>query len=168
MAKPTLKTYIEAGAQFTEMPRQQAEAFVKGLVKSGDVRRRDAEVLLQTLLARGRETSDRVATLVQAEMAKQVKVMSERFEDLEGRLEALSALMRISVGGGDGGVPAAEDVTTAGPAAASEPAAASTAGSSGEAPTEQPAAKKSGTEKSGAKKSAAKKSAAKKSGAKKS
>ena len=46
--KSTLKSYIEAGAQFTEMPRQQAEAFVKTLVKSGDIRRRDAEQLMQT------------------------------------------------------------------------------------------------------------------------
>jgi polyhydroxyalkanoate synthesis regulator phasin len=113
MAKSTLKSYIEAGAQFTEMPRQQAEAFVKGLVKSGDIRRRDAEVLLQRLLARSRETSDRITELVQAEVARQVQAMSERFDDLEGRLEALTASFRISVGGGARATPAVDDVTTA-------------------------------------------------------
>ena len=54
MAKPTIKSYVEAGAQFTEMSRQQAEAVVKRLVKSGDVRRRDTEHMVQTILIRGR------------------------------------------------------------------------------------------------------------------
>jgi polyhydroxyalkanoate synthesis regulator phasin len=151
MAKSTLKNYIEAGAQFTEMPRQQAEAFVKGLVKSGEIRRRDAEVLLQTLLARGRETSDRFTALVQAEVARQVTAMSERFDELERRLEALSASIRSSVVGD--GVSTAAD-------AEPEPAAMPVA--------EQLVAETSGAEKSAANKSAVKKSATKKSGAKKS
>jgi len=166
MAKSTLKSYIEAGTQFTEMPRQQAEAFVKGLVKSGDIRRRDAEVLLQTLLARGRETSDRVAGLVQAEVAKQVQALSERFDDIEGRLEALTASFRISVAGGARSTPAAADVTTTGGAADHEPARAadSTTETTGDgSPTKPSAPKKSSAKKSGAKKSAAKKSGAKKS-----
>jgi polyhydroxyalkanoate synthesis regulator phasin len=171
MAKSTLKSYIEAGTQFTEMPRQQAEAFVKGLVKSGDIRRRDAEVLLQTLLARGRETSDRVAGLVQAEVAKQVQALSERFDDIEGRLEALTASFRISVAGGARSTPAAADVTTTDGAADHEPASAagSTTETTGDAsPTKASAPKKSSAKKSGAKKSAAKKSGAKKSAARKS
>jgi polyhydroxyalkanoate synthesis regulator phasin len=170
MAKSTLKSYIEAGTQFTEMPRQQAEAFVKGLVKSGDIRRRDAEELLQTLLARGRETSDRVAGLVQAEVAKQVQALSERFDDIEGRLEALTASFRISVAGGARSTPAGADVTATGGAADHEPApAGSTTETTGDAtPTKASAPKKSSAKKSGAKKSAAKKSSAKKSGAKKS
>jgi len=173
MAKSTLKSYIEAGTQFTEMPRQQAEAFVKGLVKSGDIRRRDAEVLLQTLLARGRETSDRVAGLVQAEGAKQVQALSERFDDIEGRLEALTASFRISVAGGARSTRAAADVTTTDGAADHEPASAagSTTETTGDAsPTKASvsAPKKSSARKSDAKKSAAKKSGAKKSATKKS
>ena len=39
MAKP-MKNYAEAGAHLTEMTKQQAEAFVKSLAKSGNIRRR--------------------------------------------------------------------------------------------------------------------------------
>src|SRR5262245_50510892 len=159
MAKTSLKSYIEAGAQFTEMPRQQAEAFVKGLVKSGEIRRRDAEVLLQTMLARGRETSDRISALVQAEVAKQVQAMSERFDDIEGRLEALSASFRISVGGGARATPAVDDVATASPSADAEPPmnADATTATAGANPPKQSAAKQSAAKQSSGKKSAAKK-----------
>jgi polyhydroxyalkanoate synthesis regulator phasin len=178
MAKSTLKSYIEAGAQFTEMPRQQAEAFVKGLVKSGDIRRRDAEVLLQTMLARGRETSDRITALVQAEVAKQAKAMTERFDDLEGRLEALTASIRISIGGGAATTPTLEAEPSAGVSAGTEPSTATTDDTTGDTTgdtatatqpaSKQPDATKSPAKKSGATKSPAKKSGGKKSGAKKS
>jgi len=179
MAKSTLKSYIEAGAQFTEMPRQQAEVFVKGLVKSGDIRRRDAEQLLQTLLSRGRETTDRVAALVQAEVARQMAALAERFDDIEGRVESMAASMRITVSGGggarqseagavpvptsssDASAPAAPAAAVDQPASQQKPAAKKSA-------AQKSAAQKSGAKKSGAKKSAAKKSGAKKSGAKKS
>jgi polyhydroxyalkanoate synthesis regulator phasin len=178
MAKSTLKSYIEAGAQFTEMPRQQAEVFVKGLVKSGDIRRRDAEQLLQTLLSRGRETTDRVAALVQAEVAKQMTALAERFDDIEGRVESMAASMRSSEAAGAPVPTSSSDTSTSAaptPAAGDQPdlnqSAPPKAGvkkSAGKKSSAKSGAKKSGAKKSGAKKSGAKKSGAKKSGAKKS
>jgi len=168
MAKSTLKSYIEAGAQFTEMPRQQAEVFVKGLVKSGDIRRRDAEQLLQTLLSRGRETTDRVAALVQAEVARQMAALAERFDDIEGRVESMAASMRITVSGGGGARPS--EAGDAPVLASSSDASAPAAPGAVDQPASQqkPAVKKSSAKKSAAKKSGARKSAAKKSGGKKS
>lgn len=158
MAKSTIKSYIEAGAQYTEMPRQQAEALVKSLVKSGDVRRRDAEQLLQTMLSRGRETTDRMSTAVQAEVAKQVKALSERFDEIETRLELLAASIKSGFTG-DHSTPPAASASTERTAAAGEPA---------EPTSPKPAAKKSGTEKSTTKKSTTNKSTTKKSTTKKS
>ena len=164
MAKPTIKSYVEAGAQFTEMSRQQAEAVVKRLVKSGDVRRRDTEHMVQTMLIRGRETSERISAIVQTEVAKQLKALSERFEDVEGRLESLATSIRGGILGGAG--PVTGSTTAPQPA----PATSSVADSATPAAPGKSAAKatKTATKKSGAKKSGAKKSSAKKSGAKKS
>ena len=179
MAKPTIKSYVEASAQFTEMSRQQAEAVVKRLVKSGDVRRRDTEHMVQTILIRGRETSERISAIVQTEVAKQLKALSERFEDVEGRLESLATSIRGGIVGASGTVtgsttapqpaPAAPSVAdTATPAAPSKSAAKK----STKAATKKSSAKKSSAKKSSAKKSSAKsgatKSSAKKAGAKKS
>ena len=160
MAKPTIKSYVEAGAQFTEMSRQQAEAVVKRLVKSGDVRRRDTEHMVQTMLIRGRETSERISAIVQTEVAKQLKALSERFEDVEGRLESLATSIRGGILGGAG--PVTGSTTAPQPA----PATSSVADSATPAAPGKSAAKKStktATKKSGAKKSGAKKSAAKRS-----
>ena len=114
MAKPTIKSYVEAGAQFTEMSRQQAEAVVKRLVKSGDVRRRDTEHMVQTMLIRGRETTDRISAIVQTEVAKQLKALSERFEDVEGRLESLATSIRGGIVGAAGTVTRLDERTTTG------------------------------------------------------
>jgi polyhydroxyalkanoate synthesis regulator phasin len=180
MAKP-IKSYVEAGAHFTEMTKQQAEAFVKSLAKSGDMRRRDAEQLLQMMVSRGRETTDRMAALVQGEVAKQLKALSERFDDVEGRLESLASSIK------DGIVGAASQMTgsVSAPAPAPKPSASATSHATApkaaantttkkagakkvSKPAKKSGAKKSGTKKSGATKSGAKKSGAKKSAAKKS
>ena len=159
MPKSPIKNYVETGAQFTEMTRQQAEALVKRLVKSGDLRRRDTEHMVQTVLSRGRETTDRLSTLVQTEVAKQLKALSERFEDVEGRLESLATSIRGGIIGTAG----------TGETSAPQPAAStsSVSDTSTTAAPEKPKAKKSTAKKSGAKKSGAKKKSAKKSGAKK-
>jgi polyhydroxyalkanoate synthesis regulator phasin len=136
----TLKSYIDAGVQFTEMSKKQAEALVRSLVKSGEVRRKDAEQLVQSLVARGKETTDRISETVQEEVAKQMKAFSARFDDLEGVVESLAASLGVTKASGPQPAPA---------------------------PT-QPAAKKTATKKTATKKTATKKKAAKKSTAKKS
>jgi polyhydroxyalkanoate synthesis regulator phasin len=174
MAKSTIKSYVEAGAQFRELSRQQAEAFVKNLVASGDIRRRDAEQILQTMLTRGRETTSQLTALVQSEVAKQLSALFERFEDVESRLESLAASLRDGLTGAGGAAP-----TPTRPAPGSESSSAtsapqhttaqkSEAKKSTKKSTKKASAKKSAAKKTSAKKSAAKKSAAKKLAAKKS
>ena len=171
MANSTLKNYLEAGMQFTEMSKKQAEAFVSNLVQSGDVRRKDAERMVESVIRRSRETSERLAAVVQAEVAKQLKAFSARFDEVEQRVEAMAA----SVIGGTGVASSGASRTSA---AASAPAAATTGGaktsSAKKSAAQKSTAKKSGAKKkstatkSGAKKKASAKSTAKKSTAKKS
>ena len=145
MANSTIKKFLDAGVQFTEMSRKQAEGLVKSLVKSGELQRKDAEKVVGQLLERGRETTERVAQLVQAEVSKQVSAFSERFDEVEDRVEALAEMLEARV------------KRSAKPSAPAEPAAAPVV----KAPAKKAAAKKAAS-KTAAKKTAARKTAAKK------
>ncbi|HUF83613.1 MAG TPA: hypothetical protein VMQ81_03370 [Acidimicrobiia bacterium] len=152
MAKSTFQKFLEAGAQFTDMSKRQAESLVKNLVKEGEVRRKDAEQTVQTLLDRGKATAEHVAALVQKEVAKQVGAFSERFDEVEDRVEALAARLHQA--------PRAAKKSTAKKSTAKKSTAKKTA-------AKKTAAKKTAAKKSTAKKTAAKKTAAKKTTAKK-
>jgi polyhydroxyalkanoate synthesis regulator phasin len=168
MTKSTIKSYVEAGTQFTEMSRQQAEAFVKNLVAAGDIRRRDAEQMLQTMLSRGRETTSQLTALVQSEVAKQLSALSERFEDVESRLESLAASLRDGLMGDGGGGPTGRSPAPEPSSATSAPPHTTAQKSGAKKSGAKKSATKAGAKKSASKKSATKKSAAKKSSAKKS
>ena len=73
MAKSTFQRLIDAGVEFTNITRKQAESIVKQMVKAGDVRKSDADKAVQELLSRGRETSDKWNETVQRELTRQVK-----------------------------------------------------------------------------------------------
>src|SRR5688500_343990 len=93
MEIPSIQQLIDAGVEFTEVTRKQADTFVKQLVKAGEVPMRDAEALVQQIVDRGRETSERISANVQREVARQVGWMSERFDELEDRFEALAEML---------------------------------------------------------------------------
>jgi polyhydroxyalkanoate synthesis regulator phasin len=150
MAKSSIKKFIEAGVQFSEMSRDKAEEIVRKMVKSGDLRAKDAEQTIQTLVDRGRETTERIAAGVQAEVAKQLAVLQTQFELLESKLESLT---------GRGSGPAPEPA----PPEPAPVATVSKARAKKSAAKKSAAKKKSVTKKTAAKKSAAKKTAAKKS-----
>jgi polyhydroxyalkanoate synthesis regulator phasin len=90
MANPNIKSYLEAGLQFTEMSKKQAEVLVKSLVKSGEVKRKDAEKLAQEFVDRSRETAEHLAAVVQIEVAKQMAALSARLDELERSLKGSS------------------------------------------------------------------------------
>ena len=78
MAKTTLQRLVDAGVEFRNISRKQAESIVQSMVKAGEVGRDDAEKAVQTLLDRGRETSENM----QREFSKQMTWLSERFDEL--------------------------------------------------------------------------------------
>jgi len=153
MEIPTIQQLIDAGVEFTEVTRERADAFVKQLVDKGEVQRRDAERIVQELVDRGRETSERITANVQREVAKQVAIMSERFDELEKRFEALTELLAERV-------PAAAVVVRASATRVAKSPAKKAAAK--KAPAKKAAAKKAPAKKRAAKKTAAKKSTAKK------
>ena len=90
MAQPRVQRLVDAGTDFSDASRKQAESIVKALVKAGEVRRADAERAVQTLLDRSRETSDRFSEDIQREISRQITWLSERFDELEDRFEELA------------------------------------------------------------------------------
>ena len=102
MANSTIEKLIDAGIQFTEMSKKQADAFVSKLVKAGDVQRQEAERVAQALIDRGRETSERISSMVQAEVSREVGWLNDRYDELEQQFEALAigcrGLTRARVG----------------------------------------------------------------------
>jgi polyhydroxyalkanoate synthesis regulator phasin len=161
MAKSSIKKFLEAGVHFTEMSREKAEAIVKDLVKSGEVRAKDGEKLIQTLVERGREASERIAAGVQSEVTKQMASTQARFEELESKLEALIGSIR-----GTDQSSAARPATPAASAPATTTTPATTVASKKAAAKKAPAKKKAAAKKAAVKKTAGKKAATKKSAAK--
>ncbi|MEO1058485.1 MAG: hypothetical protein AAFY28_16375 [Actinomycetota bacterium] len=154
MAKSTLQRLIDAGVEFTNMSRKQAESIVKQMVKAGDVRRADADKAVQELLSRSRETSDRWTEGFQRELAKQVNWMSERFDELEDRFEDLAETLTARV-------EQSADAATEKKAAAKKTAAKKKAATKKSATKKKSASKKKGAKKTTAsKQKSAKKSTA--------
>ena len=152
MANSTIKKFLDAGVHVTEMSKQQAESLVKSLVKSGEMKRKDADQAIQALVTRGKQTTDKISTLVQHEVAKQAAAFSERFDELEDRFEALAkSLINAANKSGSG-------------TESSAPAASTSVAN--KAPAKKAPAKKAPAKAAPAKKAPAKKAPAKKAPAK--
>ena len=156
MATTMIQRLLDAGVEFTNLSKKQAEAIVTSLVNSGEVQRRDTEAAVQSLLERTRETSSRVGESVQREIAKQLEWLSERFDEFEDRFEEFAEQFAARTGISN------PFASTAAPAAAAKKAPAK------KAPAKKAAAKKAAAKKAPAKKAATKKAPAKKAAAKKS
>jgi polyhydroxyalkanoate synthesis regulator phasin len=93
---PLLKKLIDAGAQFTETSQASAERLVSELQKAGGVRRKEAEKAVQTLVERGRQSSEQLISTIQSEVAKQLGRFADRIEELETQLQDLAAKVGIT------------------------------------------------------------------------
>ncbi len=140
MAQNLIRKLIDSGMHFTGDSQAKAEKLVRELVKLGEVRRKDAEQTVQALIARGKQTSDQLLSLVQAEVSKQLGRFTDRVDDIEDRLEDIADRLGVK---------------------AKATATAATA----DAPAKKAAAKKAAVKKAPAKKAAAKKAPAKKAAA---
>ena len=78
-----LKRYLDAGMAFTQLSREKAEEFVKELVSQGEVRRKEAEELIETLLERSRKNTEDLVAIVRQEIADQLRNIG--LEDLVKR-----------------------------------------------------------------------------------
>ena len=137
-AQPLLKRLLDAGLQFTDTTQDQAEKLVREFVKNGQARRKDTEVLVEQVVARGREAAEQLVATVQAEVAKHTARLTAQLEDLESRVDDLAARLGVTVPG-----------KKAAPAPAAAPAK--------KAPAKKAPAKKAAAKKAPAKKAVAKK-----------
>ena len=155
-----LQDLIDAGLQFTEVPRKQAEKVVRDLVKRGEVNRAEATKTIEGLVGRGRETSAMITKAVKSEVSRQLGLLADRVAELEAQLEGLvsrfSGAASVTLPTMDGS--SKEAARTSPPARKKSTAK--------KAPTKKSTAKKAPTKKSPAKSTARKKSTAKKGPAK--
>ncbi len=89
-----LAQLIESGMSFTQMTQARAEEIVKDLTKSGDIRKKEAQRVTKQLVDRGRESTEKLLAMVQAEVAKQVGRFAAQLDEVESRLEELADQVR--------------------------------------------------------------------------
>jgi polyhydroxyalkanoate synthesis regulator phasin len=160
-----LARLIESGMSFTQMTQARAEEIVRDLTKSGDIRKKEAQRVTQQLVDRGRESTEKLLAMVQAEVAKQVGRFATQLDEVESRLEDLAEQVRSHLPGTS--APAAAPATASAGPAPTSPGAPAKKAAAKKAPAKKAAAKKAPAKKAPAKKAAAKKAPAKKAVAKK-
>ena len=77
------KRYLDAGMAFTQVSREKAEEFVKELVKQGEIRRKEAEDVIETLVERSRKNTEDLVAIIRQEVADQLRNIG--LEDLVKR-----------------------------------------------------------------------------------
>jgi polyhydroxyalkanoate synthesis regulator phasin len=86
---PQIQKLIDSGQDFTQVTRKRAEAIVRDLVKSGQLRVEDAQAAIEQLTERGRESTERMLAVIRDEVAKQLKAIGVLTKKDLGRLEEL-------------------------------------------------------------------------------
>jgi polyhydroxyalkanoate synthesis regulator phasin len=164
MAQNVIRKLIDSGMHYTGDSQAKAEKLVRDLVKMGEVRRKDAEQTVQALIARGKQTSDQLLSLVQAEVSKQLGRFTDRVDDIEDRLEDIADRLGVRAKAAATTVPASSAPAKKAPAkkVAIKKAAAK------KAPAKKVAVKKATATNAAVKKVVAKKAPTKKAAAKKS
>ncbi|MDP1794730.1 MAG: hypothetical protein Q8K63_11415 [Acidimicrobiales bacterium] len=71
-ATDSLKQYLDAGLEFTELTRKRAEKIVKDLVKAGEVQREHTQQRVDELVERSRQASAAFAEAVRTEVTRQL------------------------------------------------------------------------------------------------
>ncbi len=80
------------------MTRERAEAFVKEMVKQGEIQKKKAQKAVEDLLERSRQATDELRTMIGREIGEQLKATGVATKDdirrLETRVDELVAAQR--------------------------------------------------------------------------
>ena len=152
-----LKQYLDAGIQFTQMTRERAEAIVKDLVDAGEVRRKQANRLVDDLVDRSRSNFDQMLETVRKEVQDQVALLEVVSKDAIARLEDQVNQLRTQIEGRRRAAP----VRKAASSAARKAAPARKAAAKKATAAKKTAARKASTAKRTAKKATARRTAKK-------
>ncbi len=112
-----LKRYLDAGMAFTQLSREKAEEFVKDLVKAGEVRRKETEEVIETLLERSRKNTEDLVGMIRSEIADQLRNLG--LEDIAKRA-GLSSTVTDAAEKVDEAVERVADVVDPGPEVAAK------------------------------------------------
>ena len=159
-----LKQYLDAGIQFTQMTRERAESIVKDLVDAGEVRRKQANRLVDELVDRSRSNFDQMLETVRKEVQDQVAILEVVSKDAIARIEDQVNQLRTQIEGrGRTPAPAKRAASTAKKAASTARKAAPTRKAVAKKATaaKKTAARKASTAKRTAKKATARRTAKK-------
>ncbi len=114
MAKNDLiKRMLDSGMTFTQLSQSKAEALTKELVQQGEMKRKEAAKLVDAIVDRGRETTEKLVGMIQDEVAKQLARFANQIDDIEDRIEDLAERMGIGSKDTPSPVVAPEPVVTA-------------------------------------------------------
>ncbi len=105
MADNVIKRLVDAGVEFTGVSQSKAEALVRKLVRDGELRRKDAETAVATLVGKGKDTETIVVSC--ARSARQLEKPATRADDVEHRVEEVLSTLMACPGGAGGSGPAA-------------------------------------------------------------
>lgn len=84
---PDLKQYLDAGVEFTQLRRSQAQKIVRDLVKNGQLAQEKAQSYVDELLERSRKRTDALVEAVRAEVRGQFETLGIATKDDLERLE---------------------------------------------------------------------------------
>lgn len=85
---PLIKRYLDAGMAFTQMTQARAEAIVKDLVKAGDVQTQRTEELVNAIVERSRQNTEKLLETVRKEVRDQIAALGLATKEDVQRLEA--------------------------------------------------------------------------------
>jgi polyhydroxyalkanoate synthesis regulator phasin len=150
-ANDLFRRLLDSGVAFTQMTQQRAEAIVRDLVRAGEVQSEQTSQLVQDILDRSRQNTERLLETIRSEIREQVAALGlANREEVQALRDAVNRLR---------GRTAAAGRTTAKKASGTKKAAAKKAsGTKKTAAKKATGAKKAATKKAGgARKTAAKK-----------
>lgn len=94
---PDLKQYLDAGVEFTQLRRSQAQKIVRDLVKNGQLAQEKTQSYVDELLERSRKRTEALVETVRAEVRGQFETLGiATKEDLERLERKLARAARAS------------------------------------------------------------------------
>lgn len=84
---PDLKQYLDAGVEFTQLRRSQAQKIVRDLVKNGQLAQEKTQSYVDELLERSRKRTEALVEAVRAEVRGQFETLGIATKDDLERLE---------------------------------------------------------------------------------
>jgi polyhydroxyalkanoate synthesis regulator phasin len=155
-ANDLFRRLLDSGVAFTQMTQQRAEAIVRDLVRAGEVQSEQTTQLVQDILDRSRQNTERLLETIRSEIREQVAALGlANRDEVQALREAVNRLRGRTAAAGRTTVKKASGTKKA--AAKKASGTKKTAAKKATGTKKAPAAKKATKKAGGARKTAAKK-----------